>query len=148
MLRTMIWNVARSVGELPGDEDAAFAADLHADKALVKPWNGATNTLMKWEGLRIAELGFTIIAQHWLSVLVLHRRPRMVARGVKLDAIGSPVAGVEDLVLLVRLGQSTCADLDILVAQSNREDRLLNPLMLRNTGGRFDECCDYRGGCR
>ena len=116
MVWAVVWNAARPVGQLPGDEQAALATDLHADKALVKSRNCAADTLMKWEGLWIAELGFAVVAQHRLPVLVPQRRPRMVAGGVELDAIGRAVARVEDLVQLVRLSQGAGADLYLLVA--------------------------------
>jgi hypothetical protein len=70
MAWTMLWNVARSIGHLPGDKQAALATDLHADKALVKARNRATSALSKWHGLRIAQFRFAVVAQHRLAVLV------------------------------------------------------------------------------
>jgi hypothetical protein len=89
----MVWIVARSISHLPGDEDAALTADLHADKALVKAWNCATGALMKRHGLHIAQFGFAVVSHHRLAVLVLHRLT-VFFRGVEHDAIGGPITCV------------------------------------------------------
>jgi hypothetical protein len=40
-----------AIGQLPGDEDAALAADPHAVKALVEAGNHAAKALREWHGL-------------------------------------------------------------------------------------------------
>jgi hypothetical protein len=54
MIRAMVRDRARSIGQLPGDEDAALAANLHAGKALVKAWNRSAYALRKGHRLRVA----------------------------------------------------------------------------------------------
>lgn len=98
MVRTVVWNGARSIGQLPGDKQTPLAADPHTGKALVKARNRATDALSKRHGLYIAQLGFAVVSQHRLAVLVPQRRPGMVGGGIELDSIGGPPARVEDRV--------------------------------------------------
>lgn len=47
MLGSVVGDDADSVSELPGNEDAALATDLHAGKALVEAGNKASHALGK-----------------------------------------------------------------------------------------------------
>jgi hypothetical protein len=107
---------ARSVGELPGNKDAALAANLHAGEAVIKARDDPAHTLRKLHGLRILHLGLAvgpklrlaIFADRWLRVLV----PR-----VEFDAVGGAPAGVLDMPELACLAFGARADLDVLVVQ-------------------------------
>jgi hypothetical protein len=123
---------------LPWDEDAALAADLHSHETLIEAGNRSTGSLHKWQRLRVGQLGFAIVTHHRLAVFIPERHA-MLFGGVEYDSVSCPIAGVEDLIELVWFGQLPCADLDFLVAQGNREDRLLNSSVLRNVSGRLDE---------
>lgn len=116
MLQTVVGNLAAAISQLIGDEEAALAANLHADETHVKAGNGAALALRKRHGLRIAELRLAVIAEHRLAVLVLDRWAGVVIGGVELDAVGSAIARVLHFVKLVRQGVSTGADHVILVA--------------------------------
>src|ERR1019366_5089798 len=50
------WTSRRSVRQLPGNKQAAFAADLHAVEALVPAGNDAAKTLRKADWLWIVQL--------------------------------------------------------------------------------------------
>ena len=93
---------------------------------------------MKRKGLRIAHLGFAVVAQDRLAILVSDGRPGVIVGGVELDAIGGTVAGVVDLQQLACLGYCARAHLDVLVTQGDRKYRLLDSLVHGNAGGRFD----------
>ena len=144
MIRTAVGNGAGSISQLPWNEDASLAAHLHAAKPLVEARNRVANSLMKWKRRYVAQFRFAVVAHHWLAILVLQRSPRVVAGRVKLDPIRGPVPGIEDLEHLARLGHGPGADLDLLVAQRNGKDRMLNSLVLRNVGWCLDHRCDQR----
>ena len=98
-----------SISELPGNEQATLAADLHTVKTLVEAGDEASHALRKCHGLRVAKLGLAVCAQYWLAVLVLFRLTGMVIGGVELvavvgAAVVAEVAGVLHLVHLVGLG--------------------------------------------
>ena len=61
-----------SIGQLPGNEDTALAADLHAIKALIKACYGLAIALREWQRLGRLQLGLAIVAHHRLSFNVLH----------------------------------------------------------------------------
>ena len=118
MFCSAVRHIVNAISQLPGDEQAALTANLHAVEALVEARNQATHALRKRHWLRRPELGFAVSAKHWLIVLVHHRWPGAVIRGVELDAIGHAPAGVLHLVRLARLGVFAGAYLDVLIAQS------------------------------
>jgi hypothetical protein len=98
-----------SIGQLPGNEEATLAANLHACESLVEAGNQAAHPLRKCHGLRIAELWLAVIAHHGLAIFVLHRRAGMVEGRVEFVAVvGASVAaepaGVLHLVHFVGLG--------------------------------------------
>jgi hypothetical protein len=66
------------VRQLPGDEDAALAVNLHAFIALIKAGNDAAHTLWKRHGLGNIKFWFAIVAHHRLAVFVLQRLPVVV----------------------------------------------------------------------
>jgi hypothetical protein len=122
MVGAMGGNLSRSIAQLPGDEDAALAAHLHARKALVEAGNCAANPLRKAHGLRRSLHGLAIGAELRLSVFVKNRRAGMVVGRVELlpvvgTAVQAKPAGVEELVQLIGLGHRAVANLDLLVAQ-------------------------------
>jgi hypothetical protein len=121
MVRATVGHRARSIGHLPGDEDAALAADFHAGKSLVKADNRAANALRKRHRLGRTLLGLAVVPEDRLAVLVQNRWAGMEGCGVEDDSIGGPVAGVENLVQLAGLSHSAGADLDLLVTQGGRE---------------------------
>ena len=125
MIRVMIGDRACSVSQLPWNENAALAADFHAGKALVKAVNRGAHTLRKGHRLRVAHLGLAVVTHHDLTVFVSQRHP-VVIGGVELDPISGPVAGVKNLVQLVGFGHGALADLNLLVAQGDREERFRN----------------------
>ena len=108
---------ARAIGQLPRDEQAALAPDLHSLKPLVEAGNHAAKALRKADRLRVVHLRFSIGIHFRLSVLAHHRRP-VIVRRVEFVPVGSQPARVKHLVDLVGLGFSAGADLDVLVAQS------------------------------
>jgi len=128
----LLGDVARAVSELPGDEEAALAANVHAVEALVEARDQAARALCKGQRLRIAQLGLAVGAHLRLAVSA-HDGVAVVIGGVELHAVGSAVAGVEDLVHLERSGFSAGADLDLLVLQGER--RIHRAGNRRNTGG-------------
>ena len=73
-----VGNVAGSVSELPGNEDAALATDSHAGKTVVEAGNDAADALRERHGLGIAHLrlaigakfGFAIFAHDRTAVLI------------------------------------------------------------------------------
>ena len=113
-----------AVSQLPGDEQAALSANLHAFKALFEARKGSSSRgppLKELVGNRIAGLGFAVVTQNRLVVLVSDCRPRMIVRGVEfvsvvVPPVGAKPAGVVDLVNLVRLRIRAGADHDVLVA--------------------------------
>jgi hypothetical protein len=113
-----------AVSQLPGDEQAALSANLHAFKSLVearKRPSSRRRSLSEWVGQRIAVLGFAVVAQNGFAILVFDCRPRMIVRGVELVSVivppvGAKPAGVVDLVNLVGLGIRAGAEHDVLVA--------------------------------
>jgi hypothetical protein len=120
-----------AIGQLPGDEDAALAANLHACKALVKAGNDAAKALRELHGLGNIQLGLAVVAHDRLAFLILQWEP-VVVGGVELVSVGGQPAGVENLVYLVGLGHGACADLDLLVLQG--EGGLLDGLDRWNSG--------------
>jgi ABC-type polar amino acid transport system ATPase subunit len=139
MVGSVVGNIAQSVGQLPGNENAALAAHLHTVKALIKAHKYTSLSLRKRHRLHGSLLRLAVLAEDRLVVLVQDRRPGTLIRGVEDDPIGGPVACVKNLVQFARLSHGARANLDILVAQRHCEDRLLIPRKLRNTVGRFDE---------
>jgi ABC-type cobalamin transport system ATPase subunit len=72
MVRT-VRHGACSVSELPGNEDAALASNLHAGEAVVEAGDDTAHTLRKRHRLWIAHLGFAVGAKLGLAVLVTER---------------------------------------------------------------------------
>lgn len=107
---------ARAVRQFPRDEETALAADLHSLKALIESRNNAAETLRKADGLRIAELGFAILAEHRLAVLVLEGLTVILGR-IELAAVAREPSGVEHLVDLVWLGGGAGANRQVLIAK-------------------------------
>src|ERR1039458_4129894 len=136
MRRVRTRTSACTVCQLPGDENAALAANLHAFKSLVPAWNYATKALREADGLRIALLRLSIGIQHRLAVLVQLRSARMVVGAAKLAPIDGQPTDIEDLVHLVGLGIGARADLDVLVAQG--EGSLHYAFGRRNAVGQLD----------
>ena len=93
MIRVMVGDRACSVSQLPGNENAALAADPHACKALVKADNRAAHTLRKRHRLWVAQLGLAVVAHDRFAILV-PERGAMLLGGIKDDAVRSPVTGV------------------------------------------------------
>jgi hypothetical protein len=148
----MIRNHSCSIGQLPGDEQAALAANLHSGKSLIEAWNQTPHALGKRHGLRISELWFAVLAHHRLAVLVLFWGARVVERGVELDAICRTIACVVNLVQLARLGIGAGADLGVL--EFERERGLQNAFGRRHSGRQLDggssglwgRACRFGGG--
>ena len=67
-----------AVGQLPGNEDAPLAANLHAFIALIKAGNDAAHTLREWHGLRDIQFWLAVVAHHRLTVFVLQRKTMKV----------------------------------------------------------------------
>lgn len=117
MVRTVVGDGSDSVGELPGNKEAALATDLHAAKALIEAGNEASHALGEWHGLGRPDLGLAVFAEHGLAVLVFLGLAGMVEGGVELDAVGGTVAGVIDLEQLAGFGVGAGADFDVLITQ-------------------------------
>ena len=117
MVGSVVGDGSNSIGELPGNKEAALAADLHTAKALVEAGNEASHALREWHGLRRAHFGLSVVAEHGLAVLVLLGLSGMVEGGVELDAVGGAVAGVIHLEKLARLGVCAGADFDVLITE-------------------------------
>jgi hypothetical protein len=110
-----------TIGQLIWNEYAALSANFHSFKSLVKPWNQAAKTLGERDWLRISHLGFAVVTQHRLAVLVSDRRSGVVGGRVEfLSVVGAPVgakiASVVNLVHLVGLGIGARTDPDVLPA--------------------------------
>jgi hypothetical protein len=125
-----------AIGELPGDEETALAADLHAVEALIEAGNEAAHALGKCEGLRIAMFGLSIGIHDGFAVFVEDWCAWVVVGRIELVAVGSEPAGVLHLVHFVRLGDSASAELDVLVAEG--EGRLYESSGRRDAGGKLD----------
>ena len=144
MVRTAVGDGADSVGELPGDEEATLATDLHAGKALVEAGDEAAHALRKLHGLRRPYFGFAIFAEDGFAVLVFLRLAGMVVRGVELDAVGGAVSGVLNLVQLAGLGIGAGAEFDVLITQG--EGGFDKPSGWGYAGRQLD-ACGGRGPC-
>jgi len=70
MVGAVVGDGADSIGELPGDEEAALATDLHSGKALIEAGNEASHALGECHGLRRPHFGFAIFAEHGFAVFV------------------------------------------------------------------------------
>jgi hypothetical protein len=108
-----------AVGQLPGDKQAALAADLHAPKSLVEAGNQAAHSLRKRHRLHIAHLGLAVGSHHRLAVFILLRLA-MIVRRVELvtivgAAVAAQVAGVKHLEQLAGLGIGAGPDLVVLI---------------------------------
>jgi hypothetical protein len=69
---------ARTVSELPGNKQPAFASDFHSSKSLVEPRNHAAESLRKSDRLHVSQLRLAIVSQHGLSVFVFQRESVIV----------------------------------------------------------------------
>jgi hypothetical protein len=69
---------ARTVSELPGDKEPAFASDFHSSESLVEAWNHATEPLRKTDRLHVAQLRLSIVSHHGLPVFVPQRKPMIL----------------------------------------------------------------------
>jgi len=83
MIRTTVGHRVRSVGQFRRNEETPLAAYLHAFKALIEPRKGTApahpaHSLRELVRLRIAELGFAIVAHYRLVVLVHQRRTMVI----------------------------------------------------------------------
>lgn len=83
---------AQTVAELPGNENAALATDVHAFKSLIEAGDGAALALNKLNGLAGFLLGLAVCVEFGLAVFANHRRFGVVVRGIKLGSIGGQVA--------------------------------------------------------
>ena len=119
-IRGAIGDHTRSIGELPRNEQAALAANLHSAKSLIEARNEAAHALGKRHGLRFSQLGFAILAEHRLAVFVFLWLAGVIERGVEFDAVCGAIAGVIHLIQLAGLGVGASADLDVLVFQRER----------------------------
>jgi hypothetical protein len=155
MFGTVVGDGAHSVGELPGDEEAALATNLHAAEALIEAGNEAPHALGKCHGLRFPQFGFAVVAEHWFAVLVLFGLAGMVEGGVELDTVGGAVASVMDLVHFAGLGIGAGSDFDVLIPQG--EGCFDDATCRGNAGGQLDAgggggsglgcgCCRLGGG--
>lgn len=148
-----------SIGQLPGNEEAALAADLHAIETLVPARNDAAKALGKSDGLRVAQLGLSVSVQHRLAVLVRHRSA-VIGRGIEflpvvVTSVVSKPACVVDLIHLVGHGIRSSADFDLLVTE--RKGNLLDARHNRNprrqfvcstsSSRRFGACSRLGCGC-
>src|ERR1035437_6724123 len=77
----------RAVGQLPGDEKTALAADLHSRKALVKPRNHAAQALGEADGLRLANRDLALGIPHHVAVFIENRLAGGVVGGADLDVL-------------------------------------------------------------
>ena len=149
MVGTVVGDGAHSVGELPGNEEAALATDLHSGKALIEAGDEAPHALGKCHGLRGTQFGLAVFAEDGFAVLVFLGLAGMVKGGVELDAVGGAVSGVVDLIHFAGLGVGAGADLDVLIAQG--EGRFYDSTHRRNAGRELDagRCCcgGFGGGC-
>lgn len=128
---------ARAICQLPGDEQAAFAANLHTFESLIEARNEAAHALRKGHWLRLALLRFAVVAHDRLAVLIHNRCAGMVVRRIELVPIGGQPTRVVDFVELVGLRHSSGANLVILVAQgeSGLDDSLHYGDARRQLGG-------------
>jgi len=134
-------NVLGPISKLPGNKDAAFAANLHSCKALVEAWDEAAHTLREYERLRIAEFRLSIGPHHRLAVFH-HGRPAVAVR-IELFAGRCKVPGVVHVVHHVGRSVCTGADLDLFVAQGKIGlDDTVNP---GNSSGQLEP--PIRGSC-
>ena len=86
MIRIRRWTFPRTQPQLPGHKHAPLAADPHAVKSLVPAGKRTAHALDHRSGLRIAQLGLTVIAQHRFAVLV-QNRSAVVVGGVELAPV-------------------------------------------------------------
>jgi hypothetical protein len=68
----------RTVSQLPGDKEPAFAPDLHSSEPLVEAWNYAAESLRKTDRLHVAQLRLSIVSHHGLPVFVPQRKPMIL----------------------------------------------------------------------
>src|ERR1035441_1201808 len=126
----------RAVGQLPGDEKTALAADLHSRKALVKPRNHAAQALGEADGLRLANRDLAVGTPDHVAVFIENRLAGVVVGGVELVSVSRQPSGVMDLVHLSWFSIGAGADLDVLVAQ--RESRNRRTLYRWHSRGHVD----------
>ena len=109
-------NPAHSVGQFPGDKQAALAADLHAFESLIPSGNKPAHALGKAEGLGFAEDWLAVGVFLRLAVFV-HDGSAVVEGGVELAAVRDQPACVVHFVQLVGLCLGAGTDLDVFVAE-------------------------------
>ena len=105
-----------AIGELPGDEEATLATDLHALEAEVPSLDDAVGTDDELGGCAVDHDGLVVGAHDGLAVGIALGGVVIVG-GVKLGAVGGEVAGVLDGVELEGSGVSAGADEGVLEAE-------------------------------
>ena len=111
-----------AVCQLPGDEEAALSANLHAVETLVEAGNEAAHALGKCKGLGIAVLGLSVGVHDGFAVFVEDGCAGVVVGRVELMAVvgtsvAAEVSGVLHLVHFVGLGGGAGSELDVLIAK-------------------------------
>ena len=126
-----------AVGQLPGNENAALAADLHAINAQIQTGHGATARSLE-EAKRLGGLlfWFSIRPHHRLEVFIVYRAWGVIVGRVELVAVRGKPNGVVKRVDLIGLGDCAGAELHVLVLQ--REGGLENSSGGWNAGWEFD----------
>ena len=114
----MVGNGMHSIGQLPGNEDAAFTTDPHAGKSVVEAGNDGADALGKRRGLGF-QLGFAVGAEFRLAVLA-HDGLRVFVPRIELDAVGCAPAGVLEVPDLSGCALGAGANLDFFVVHHDR----------------------------
>ena len=130
---------ARTVGELPGNEETALAAYAHSVESLIEAGNDATEALWEADGRTFIHLWLSIGIEFRFAIRA-HHGAFVVVRGIEFAAIGGEPSGVVHFVDLVGLGLRTGADLYVLVAKT--ECRLHDSTLGWNARGQL-----HAGGC-
>ena len=126
-----------AVCELPGNEDAALAADLHAINAQVQAGHGPTaRALEEAEGLGGRLFWLSVRPHHRLEVFIVYRAWRVIVGRVEFAAVRGKPNGVMKRVDLVGFGDCARAELHVLILQ--REGGLEDSSGGWNAGWEFD----------
>ena len=87
---------ARTIGHLPGNEDAALATDFHAIETVVEAGDNSAYAYRNRHGHGIGHLGLSIGTELGLAVGASDKLP-VIVPGVEFDAVGRAPAGVLDV---------------------------------------------------
>ena len=84
---------ARAVGHLPGNEQPALPADMHAYHTIIEARDQPAHALRKGHWLRLTHLGLAVGSQLRLAILA-HDGLLVVGRGVEDNAVNGADTGV------------------------------------------------------